>query len=234
MTMQTRRERQRSATIEEIKSIALAYLANEGTAGLSLGAIAREMGMTTPALYRYFENRQALETSLIIDAYMSMSAAIESAVGDVAEQDYETRFRVLANAYRDWALVHSGLYTLMFGNYVPDESAQTQIISAIFSAVQLLAELLLSAHTDGRLRIPRPYQSPPAQLKKALSQLAQGIDEASPSYAVLTLILVIWIRLHGLIWQELHGHALFNLLQSGDVYHMEVDVMAQFLGLSTN
>ncbi len=234
MIRQSRRERQRSATIAEIKSIALAQLVDKGTAGLSLGAIAREMGMTTPALYRYFDNRQALETSLIIDAYQSMGAAIESAVQPIPSSEYELRLKTIAKTYREWALSNSGLYTLMFGEYAPDESAQSQIVAAMFNAVQLLADLLLSAHADGRLQLPQAYQSPPPQVKKALTQLAQGIDGDSPSYAVLTLILVIWIRLHGLIWQELHGHALFNLLQSGDVYHMEVDVMAQFLGLRTN
>ena len=74
---QTRRERIREATIDEIKSTAWKQVGETGAATLSLRAIAREMGMTAPGLYRYYKDRDALVTGLLIDAFDSFSAALE-------------------------------------------------------------------------------------------------------------------------------------------------------------
>ena len=80
-----RRERVRQATVEEIKAVARAQMAAEGTAGVTLRAIAREMGMTAPALYRYFGSRDDLVTALVTDAYDALADAMEAAVAAVAD-----------------------------------------------------------------------------------------------------------------------------------------------------
>ncbi len=74
---QTRRERIRVSTLEEIKSTAWKQAAEQGAASLSLRAIAREMGMTAPGLYRYYKDRDALVTALLMDAFDSFSTALE-------------------------------------------------------------------------------------------------------------------------------------------------------------
>ena len=79
-TRLTRRERVRQATVMEIKAVARAQMAAEGTAGVTLRAIAREMGMTAPALYRYFGSRDELVTALVTDAYDALADAMEVAV----------------------------------------------------------------------------------------------------------------------------------------------------------
>ena len=63
----TRRERYRLDTAAEAKRLAMGQLSNGGVGALSLNAIAREMGMTGPALYRYVGNRDDFLTELIID-----------------------------------------------------------------------------------------------------------------------------------------------------------------------
>ncbi len=74
---QTRRERIRVSTIDEIKTTAWKQVAEQGAASLSLRAIAREMGMTAPGLYRYFKDRDGLVTALLIDAFDSFSTTLE-------------------------------------------------------------------------------------------------------------------------------------------------------------
>ena len=102
----SRRQRLRQATIEEIKDTARQQIAEDGAANLSLGAIARAMGMTPPALYRYFENRNALVVALIVDAYNSMGEAMEKSVESLPQDDYGGQFLALRRAYRQWALEH--------------------------------------------------------------------------------------------------------------------------------
>src|SRR5690348_12056939 len=112
---QTRAERLREATITEIKAIAHQQMADQGQAALSLGAIARTMGLTTPALYRYFANRDALITALIVEAYQELATALEQADAAAPTDDYTARFRSMAFAYREWAIAHPHDYALIYG-----------------------------------------------------------------------------------------------------------------------
>ena len=73
------RARARAEMRTEILDAARGQLAQEGAAGLSLRAVAREVGMVSSAVYRYFDNRDALLTALIIDAYDSLGEAVEAA-----------------------------------------------------------------------------------------------------------------------------------------------------------
>ena len=72
----------------QIKQTARKQIAENGAGNLSLGAIARALGMTPPALYRYFDNRDALITALIIDAYDSMGEVMEHAADGLPADDY--------------------------------------------------------------------------------------------------------------------------------------------------
>ncbi len=80
-TTLSRRDRVRAATVTEIKDTARRILVAEGPDGLSLRAIAREMGMTAPALYRYFPSREDLIGALIADLYDELTAAVSTAAG---------------------------------------------------------------------------------------------------------------------------------------------------------
>jgi AcrR family transcriptional regulator len=86
--------------------VARAQMAAEGTAAVTLRAIAREMGMTAPALYRYFGSRDELVAALVVDAYDSLADAMEGAVGAVAPDRHADRIRAAFGAFRRWALEH--------------------------------------------------------------------------------------------------------------------------------
>src|SRR5680860_655248 len=75
----TRRERVRAATIDEIKETALRLMHSTGTTDLKFSEIARAMGLTAPALYRYFADSDALLTELIVDAFDDLGAAVATA-----------------------------------------------------------------------------------------------------------------------------------------------------------
>src|SRR6202046_3771698 len=75
----TARERARAELTREIKQEARRQLAASGAQGLSLRAVARELGMVSSALYRYFPSRDELLTALIIDAYDALGEAAEAA-----------------------------------------------------------------------------------------------------------------------------------------------------------
>ena len=75
----SRRARYRAETHAEAEAIALRQLAEGGIGAVSLNAIGKEMGVTGEALYRYFESRDALLSSLIMDGYRDLATAVEVA-----------------------------------------------------------------------------------------------------------------------------------------------------------
>ena len=129
-----RRERARSATIEEIKQTALKLIREQGSTDVRFSDIARAMGMTAPALYRYFGDRDDLLTALIADAYEDLGRAIATARNSVPEHDLGGRFLAIAQAYREWAQREPERFALIFGMpgsvYVaPDEGPTTEASS---------------------------------------------------------------------------------------------------------
>src|SRR5918996_2828925 len=99
-----RRTRLHAWTREEIKAVALRQLAEAGVEGISLNAIAKELGMTGPALYRYVGSRDELLADLVVDAWDGLAAAIERAAEENAGEPATKRLGAIGLAYREWAI----------------------------------------------------------------------------------------------------------------------------------
>jgi AcrR family transcriptional regulator len=115
----TARERARAELTREIKQEARRQLAAHGAQGLSLRAVARELGMVSSALYRYFPSRDELLTALIIDAYDALGDTAEAADAGQPPADIRGRWEATCRAVRDWALAHPHEYALIYGSPVP-------------------------------------------------------------------------------------------------------------------
>lgn len=107
------RDRFRAQVREEVKAAALRQLAEGGPEALSLNAVAKQLGMTGPALYRYFANRDSLLTELVVDAYEALASALARAAGAPARDGAE-RLAAVVRAYRDWARTEPHRYRLLF------------------------------------------------------------------------------------------------------------------------
>jgi AcrR family transcriptional regulator len=99
---------------------------------VALNAIARELGVSGPALYRYFRNRDALLTELVLDAYNDLAEALGGAES-------------LPEAYRAWALAQPYRYRLLFAAPLPGYDAHQP---ALVAAAQRSMELLLKLEPD--------------------------------------------------------------------------------------
>src|SRR5512141_2377200 len=96
-TTPTARDRARAELTDEIKAVARRHLAEHGSAALSLRAVAREVGMVSSAVYRYFPSRDELLTALIVDAYDAVGAAAEATETAPGRHDATTRWLLLAH-----------------------------------------------------------------------------------------------------------------------------------------
>lgn len=230
---QTRRELLRAETLAEIKQVARQQMATEGAAALSLRAIAREMGLSAPALYRYFDSRDALVTELIVEAYTDLAAAMATAVQSQPPADYAARFRAAAFAYREWAIAHAQDYALIYGTPIPGYEAPRERTVAPATQVNIVIGVVLGeALAAGQLVIPPAYTDLTDNLQRPLAELAAQLGEPPPPTAVILLTMSLWSHIHGLVWGELYEHFAPNIADSGELFAVEINAICQRLGLA--
>jgi AcrR family transcriptional regulator len=203
----TRRQRQHFATIEEIKAVARDLMAREGTASLNLRAVARQMGMTPSALYRYFPSREAILTELIKEAYDAVGEAVEQAL-DAAPRDRSASAMLAGvHTFRRWALDHPQEYALIYGTPVPgyEAPADETFAPAMRTNVALLGELV-RAISEGMITLP---DTPlPDSLRTAFQEVADDDGKAAMDLppGVWALACQFWVVLFGVINAEVFGH----------------------------
>lgn len=145
----TARERARAELTAEIKHRAMAQLAEGGGGALSLRAIARDMGMASSALFRYFPSRDALLTALIIDSYDALADAVEAAEAAVHDATVLDRWVAICHGVRDWAVAHPHEYALIFGSPIPGYAAPQDTVAPAARVPVLLSGLLGDLLTSG-------------------------------------------------------------------------------------
>ncbi|MGW5472412.1 TetR/AcrR family transcriptional regulator [Streptomyces chartreusis] len=203
----TPRERYRAQVRSEIKERAWEQIATAGASALSLNAIAKQMGMSGPALYRYFSGRDELITELVRDAYRSLADTFRAAAEAGAD------LSGLAHALRGWALKDPQRYFLIYGTPVPGYHApdDTTAISSEIMATLLDACAALPAdgpatpfdeHLEGHRDWARGHPAPAAALHRALT---------------------FWTRLHGVLSLELAGQFTGMGLDPAQLFAAELD-----------
>ncbi|MGO8887420.1 MAG: TetR/AcrR family transcriptional regulator [Streptosporangiaceae bacterium] len=144
---QTARQRARTELTREIKEEARRQLAAGGSAQLSLRAVARELGMASSALYRYFPSRDDLLTALIIDAYDSLGQCAEQAVAAAAQASIRARWHACCDTIRAWAIARPHEYALIYGSPVPGYQAPQETIGPAGRVPAVLGALLAETWT---------------------------------------------------------------------------------------
>lgn len=199
-TPQGARARARIEVTAAIKDEARRQLAAEGAAKLSLRAVARELGMVSSALYRYFPSRDELLTALIIDAYNSLGEAAEAAHEEVVDAGPVRRWTAVCEAVRDWALGHPHEYALIYGSPVPGYTAPQTTVPAAARVGLLLIAIVRDAHQGpGLTTLPLP-----ADLHPEADRMTADLAPDLPPEAVTALV-ASWAQLYGLVGFELFG-----------------------------
>jgi AcrR family transcriptional regulator len=224
-----RRERLRQATLAEIKLLAWQQIAESGAAALSLRAVAREMGMTSSALYRYCPSREALLTALVRDGFSSLADALEAAEAELAVRELGERFIRIARAYRAWSLAHPSEYALIFGTPVPGfEVHEPDVKDELMRGVNVLFRCMIGGIQRGVIH-PPPLQGPGAAKLRAKLR-AWGAHEAGGlPPAALAGCLFAWTQLHGAISLELFGHMPPEVLPADELFEQQMRTVLHML-----
>ncbi len=246
------RARVRAEMITEIKTIARRHLETDG-ANLSLRAVARDMGMVSSALYRYFASRDDLLTALILDAYNALGEAAEAADAAVTDRSQlRARWLATARGIRGWALGTPAEYALLFGTPVPGYAAPADTITAATRTPVVLIRILADGFASGALtgesalRIGAPAAGSAGSagrpraagiavrlgdaVRADLSRARGGIAPELPDELMLAGI-TGWVQLFGMVSFELSGQFNNVIEARAEFFGLQMEVMADLIGL---
>ena len=233
-TAPTRRERARAATLAEIKQTALDLMREHGTTDVRFTDIARVMGLTPPALYRYYADRDELLTDLITDGYSDLAAALAAALRpDEPAPAPAEHLMLVAQAYRDWAKADPQRFALIFGLPVPGYAAPQEgpTVEAAQRAMANLAEVVHRATAAGILGEPLVTEVDPVLEQCLLDDQKTGVvakDLTLPRYQAM---IHGWAALHGFVCLEAYGHFDWFPPAVPDVmFRYQVDLVGRAIG----
>lgn len=206
------RARYREQVRAEIRARAWNQIAAAGASGLSLKAIAQQMGMSAPALYRYFANRDELLTELILGAYRDLGDAVEAAL--TPDSPPGEKLHQVAATLREWALADPQRYLLLYGTPVPGYSAPPEATT--------LARRILAPVVDAFAASQTPPPSAASTGRKRASRRGAGASAVAFHRSV-----ILWTRLHGILSLEVAGHFAGMNLDTAQLYAEEVKASTQ-------
>lgn len=209
------RELARAQTTARILAAAREEIASHGGGGLSMRAIAREVGLVSSAVYRYFPTREALLTAMIVESYGHLDAALGAAPGDSGPD----RWRGLAAAFRDWARDHPHEFQLVYGTPIPGYQAPPETVPAAAAVaahfLDVGAQASVAGFTDDAL----------------VDQLTTPATESGADPSGYAAVLADLAALVGFVSLELAGHFVGTADPADDLYAALVGRQVRTLGL---
>jgi AcrR family transcriptional regulator len=245
----TRRDRMRAATMDEITATARRLLVEQGPDAASLRAIAREMGMTAPGLYRYYGSREELIRHVIATIFRELSGDIRraldrEALGPAAAAVYRgtaspaevrqhlARKMVAAcREFRRWGLGHKEEFALLFGVPLPGfddgrfDIAQECALEFAGTFYTLFTELWNAS----RFPVPGPGEID-ERLLAQLGRLRATLHTDVPD-GMLLVFLRCWVLLYGAVAMEAFGHLHFALEDPSPMFEYTLGDLARLVGL---
>ena len=213
--------------IERIKSTSRRLMAEKGASGLSLREVAREMGVVSSALYRYFATRDDLLTALIVDAYNDLGEFAERAALRVPRSEPRRRLHAAASAIRKWAKTNPNEYALLYGSPVPGYEAPQFTVEPAARVALVLGSIVADAwqQSNGEA-VPDDDES----TMKGLLE-TRNLDEAMPGVPepVRALSLMVWSQIFGCISFELFGHYKGSVRNANRFFAIVVDEAANLV-----
>jgi AcrR family transcriptional regulator len=237
----SRRDRLRAATIEEIIQTARRLLVASGPKAMSLRAIAGEMGMTAPGLYRYFDSYEELHRHVCASIFTELGADIHQAIqaagvpagegpGHTAAK-LTVKMVAACREFRRWALNHQAEFGLLFGVPLPglDDGRYDIADECALEVAGTFFALFLELWNAGPFPVPADEEIDPG-LRDDLGRYRDALGTDIPVGAVLTF-LRCWTVLYGAVAMEVFGHMRFALEDAAPMFEFTLADLAALVGL---
>ena len=233
----SRRERVRTATETEIKATARRLLVEEGVEALTLRAIARDMGMSAPALYRYFDSHEALMEAVVQDLLDELVDVLQAARDAEPADDPAAQMRAACRAFRRWSLDHPREFQLTFASNVPhrhDSLGALTLDGVVPADVDICDRLSFGmVFLEIFQKLWRQNQFPvlpDEALDPRLAEQLRAFCLAMPvdmPLGALAAFLSGWVELYGAVTVEVFGHLGFALVDAEPLFELRLAEMAQ-------
>jgi AcrR family transcriptional regulator len=215
--------------LERIKDIARDHLAAEGP-NLSLRAVARDLGVVSSAVYRYFASRDDLLTALILDGYATAADAIEAAEAAVPRRDLSERWLALGRSTRGWTLNRPHEFALLYGSPVPGYQAPQETIAQAARPIIVAVAILRDGVARGAIETPADRL--PRAVRSDVEALSRSPGFTDVPVALLARAMSVWAQLYGTISFELFGRYANVVHDFDEYFEHQLRVMSRYLGLS--
>lgn len=239
----SRRDRLRAATTQEIIQTARRLLVTEGPEAASLRAIAREMGMTAPALYRYFGSHEDLLRNVVGDIFTDLASYVQAAIHAAADgapagssEDDMTARKVIAScrAFRAWTLEHVPEFSMIFGSPLPGLEVLSEVnrdpnVDCGYKFGQLFLDLFAELYRHRPFPIPADDEIQPS-LREQLARYQKLTGSDLPLGALQTF-LRCWVLLYGTVSLEVFGHLRFALDDPSGMFELMLADLTPLVGL---
>lgn len=197
----------------DIRRVARELLTEQGPEALTLRAIARALGITAPALYRYYRSREDLLERLRLEFCADLAAELTAEIATLPE-DGAVQFFAICRGFRRWALAHTREFTLVFASPGTGGAPAMRRFDEPFGRVFLASAGRLLATYD---IVTPPTDAIPAdlcedlvlfqtELLAALSEAGQKFPAEKLDLGVTYLMIQIWARLYGHVTLEVFGN----------------------------
>ena len=238
-SQQTRRDRLRAATTEEIIQTARRLLVASGPKAMSLRAIASDMGMTAPGLYRYFDSYEELLRHVCANIFTELGQDIQRAIDAAAvgpgpehvTEKLTIKMVAACREFRRWALNHKAEFALLFGVPLPglDDVRYDYADECALAFAGVFFALFLELWSAAPFPVPSAEDIDPV-LREQLLRYGDALGAGLPVGAVLTF-LRCWIVLYGAVAMEVFGHINFALPDPGPMFEITLGDLASLVGL---
>ncbi|MCX2183873.1 TetR/AcrR family transcriptional regulator [Streptomyces sp. SKN60] len=228
----TRRHRVREQALGEILRTARRLLVEEGQTAVTLRAIAREMGMTAPGLYRYYANHQDLIQALASHLYDELATSLAAARDRQPEDGPGPRMRAVCAELRRWALAHPREFGLLFAKPLTDAATDPDrpAHDAGWRFGGVVLELMVRLWQRGGVTPPEDLD--PAWITQ-LEEVREHLAGEPVPLEVLYVFVACWTRLFGTVAVEAFGHLDFALTDAEPLFTRVVDEIMTALGEGT-
>jgi AcrR family transcriptional regulator len=239
MTEATHRDRSRVDTDRQIRTVARTLLVDRGAQGVTLRAIAREMGITAPALYRYYDSFEDLNRQVRMDICVDLADELATDLAALPDDDATARVFAVCRGFRSWAVRHPREFGFVFAtptNDAPEAKQANDPFGRIFLGVagQILATRTLTVPADDD--VPRHLLADltefRTQLSATLAETGVDLPEHLFSLGAAYAMLRFWVRLYGQVALEVFGRFPYPVSDPEALFEVMIVELATEVGLT--
>ncbi len=238
MSEPTRRERARAATDRDIRQQARTLLVNEGPEAVTLRAIARQLGITAPALYRYYSSREDLVHHVRMDICADLAEELTADLAGIPETDTVTQVLTICRGFRRWALAHPREFTMVFAypTGIGTPELKSDPFGQIFLAVagKVLMTKQIKPPSDDEVPDVMRADLEHFRADMLATVAATGVEVPDDVFSIGTayMVLQFWIRLYGQVALEVFEHFPFVVSNTDALFEIMLAGLVQEAGLT--